>query len=98
MDFNYKNIDDTIHSRVRLAIMAFLATAVEAEFSELKKQVKVSDGNLSTHLKKLDEAGYITVTKQFVANKPQTTVALTDLGKKAFEEYVNSLTSLIQQN
>ena len=94
-DFDYKQIDDVIHSRVRLAIMSYLMTAGTADFSELKKQVKVSDGNLSTHLKKLETAGYIHQSKQFVANKPQTTIMVTKTGQEAFSTYLTGLKALL---
>ena len=94
-EFDYRAIDDVIHSRVRLAIMSFLMTAGKADFSELKKQVQVSDGNLSTHLKKLEDHGYVTTTKQFVDKKPQTSVELTKEGKASFRSYVEGLAAMI---
>ncbi len=95
MSFDYRIIDDVIHSRVRLAIMSYLATAREAEFVELKKALKVSDGNLSTHLKKLEDTGYVSVSKQFVDNKPQTRIKVSEEGDKAFKSYVDGLAAMI---
>lgn len=95
MSFDYRIIDDVIHSRVRLAIMSYLATARAADFVELKKALKVSDGNLSTHLKKLEDKGYISVTKQFVDNKPQTRVKISNGGDKAFKSYVDGLAAML---
>ena len=95
MSFDYRIIDDVIHSRVRLAIMSFLATAREAEFVALKKALKVSDGNLSTHLKKLEEKNYVIVNKQFVDNKPQTKVKMSPDGEAAFKAYVEGLAAMI---
>ena len=95
MSFDYRIIDDVIHSRVRLAIMSFLATAREAEFVALKKALKVSDGNLSTHLKKLEEKNYVVVNKQFVDNKPQTKIKMSNEGETAFKAYVEGLAAMI---
>lgn len=95
MSFDYRIIDDVIHSRVRLAIMSYLATAREAEFVALKKALKVSDGNLSTHLKKLEEKNYVVVSKQFVDNKPQTKIKMSREGETAFKAYVEGLAAMI---
>jgi len=93
--YNYRAIDDFIHSRVRLMIMSFLAAARSAEFTELKKQLEVSDGNLSTHLKKLEDVGYVAQTKGFVDKRPQTLIAITEKGDEAFKDYVTSLAATI---
>lgn len=95
MSFDYRIIDDVIHSRVRLAIMSYLATAHSAEFVELKKALKVSDGNLSTHLKKLEDTGYVTVSKQFVDNKPLTRIKISREGEAAFRAYVDGLATML---
>lgn len=96
-DYDYRNIDDVIHSRVRLAIMSYLMSAKKADFTELKTALKVSDGNLSTHLSKLEATGYVTVTKGFVGKKPQTLVALTEGGEDAFRSYLDGLAAMIGQ-
>lgn len=93
--YDYRAIDDFIHSRVRLTIMSFLAAARSAEFTELKAQLKVSDGNLSTHLKKLEEAEYISVSKQFSGKKPLTVIAISEKGDAAFQTYVEGLAAMI---
>ncbi len=95
MNYDYRTIDDVIHSRVRLAIMSFLVTAREAEFVQLKKTLKVSDGNLSTHLKKLEDKSYVAVSKQFIDNKPQTRIAITSTGETAFNAYVEGLAAML---
>ncbi len=69
-NFDHQQLDEIIHSRIRLAIMAVLVTIDEAEFNFLKEKVNATDGNLSTHLKKLEEAGYIAVQKSFENRKP----------------------------
>ena len=65
-DFDYQQLDEIIHSRIRLAIMSVLISLQEAEFKFLKDKVNTTDGNLSVHLKKLEEAGYVEVKKEFV--------------------------------
>ncbi|SDD31943.1 winged helix-turn-helix domain-containing protein [Kordiimonas lacus] len=94
-DYDYRNIDDVIHSRVRLAIMSYLMTAKEADFTELKTALKVSDGNLSTHLTKLEGTGYVTQEKKFVGKKPQTSVQMTPEGEAAFKAYLEGLAAMI---
>lgn len=95
--FDYQQLDELIHSRIRLAIMAVLVSVDEAEFTFLREKIGATDGNLSIHLKKLEEASYVSVTKQFISKKPVTSYKLTRKGKKAFEEYVDRLGSMIQK-
>lgn len=96
-DFDYQQIDDIIHSRIRLAIMAVLISVEEAEFTFLREKVNATDGNLSTHLKKLEDAGYIGVSKNFVERKPVSRYILTKKGRLAFETYINHLEKLIKK-
>lgn len=95
-EFDHTLIDDVIHSRLRLAIMAVLASVQRAEFAFLRKQVNATDGNLGAHLRKLEEAGYIRTEKLFVDRKPRTDCYLTDAGRSAFRNYVERLGSLVQ--
>lgn len=95
MSFDPNAIDELIHGRVRLAVMAFLSTANAAEFTDLRNRIGTTDGNLSTHLRKLEEAHYVTVSKGFAGRKPQTVVALTEAGRKAFLQYLDALRNLI---
>lgn len=95
MSYDYRAIDDVIHSRVRLAIMSYLATARDADFVELKKALKVTDGNLSTHLSKLEDKSYISVSKKFANKKPQTLVSITTTGDIAFKAYVEDLAAIL---
>ncbi|HET9137709.1 MAG TPA: transcriptional regulator [Candidatus Kapabacteria bacterium] len=95
-NFDYQQIDDIIHSRIRLAVMAVLAGAEEVEFTYLRDKVGATDGNLSVHLKKLEEAKYIEVKKSFLNRKPITHYKLTTTGRKAFEAYIDSLEKLIK--
>jgi DNA-binding MarR family transcriptional regulator len=96
-DFSYQQLDDIIHSRIRLAILSVLIAIDEADFIFLREKVGATDGNLSTHLRKLEEAEYISVQKQFVDKKPQTTYKLTSKGRTAFEAYVNRLEAMIKR-
>ncbi len=95
-DFDYHQLNDIIHSRIRLAIMSVLVAVDEAEFNFLKDKVKTTDGNLSVHLRKLEDAGYVSVTKSFVGRKPVSTYKITSKGRKAFEAYVENLEKLIK--
>ena len=96
-EFDYQQLDDIIHSRIRLAIISVLIALEEAEFKELKEKVGATDGNLSVHLKKLDEAGYIFVRKEFIDRKPVTSYRLSKKGQEAFKMYVERLEKLINK-
>ncbi len=88
-------IDEVIHGRMRLGIMVYLADAGAADFTELKTALEATQGNLSVHLKKLEEAGYVGVTKSFKDNKPLTRIAITPEGRRAFAAYLDALGRLI---
>ncbi len=88
-------IDDVIHGRMRLGIMVYLADVDAADFTELKTVLEATQGNLSVHLKKLDEAGYIAISKSFVNNKPLTRVSITPDGRRAFSAYLEAIGALI---
>ena len=94
--FDHSAIDDVIHGRLRLGIMAYLSTMSPAIFGELKAKVGASDGNLSTHLKKLEEAGYVRQEKRFVGKRPQTRVFLTDTGRSAWLAWIAQMQGLIK--
>ncbi len=96
--YDYQQIDDVIHSRIRTAVMAVLISVDEADFSFLKEKVNATDGNLSVHLKKLEDAGYVGVKKLFVDRKPVTKYKITSKGFKAFESYIANLESIIKSN
>jgi DNA-binding HxlR family transcriptional regulator len=95
-DFNYQQLDERIHSRIRLAVMSVLIGVERAEFSFLKQQVNTTDGNLSIHLRKLEEAGYITVKKEFVNRKPLSQYSITRRGRQAFTAYIEQLEKFIK--
>ena len=90
-------IDDVIHQRTRLAIMATLAGLEDIDFNDLKAQLGLTDGNLSTHLAALERAEYVVITKSFKGKKPRTTVAQTAKGRKALKNYVNLLQGILDQ-
>ncbi len=96
-DFDIGGIDEVIHGRLRLGVMAYLAGlgAGSAEFNELKTRLQASDGNLSVHLRKLEEAGYVAIEKSFVGRKPLTRVLLTKAGRKAFVAYLDAISRLV---
>lgn len=96
-DFNIERIDDVIHGRLRLGVMAYLSTAGSADFTTLKQKTQSSDGNLSVQLRKLEEAGYVDICKAFVGKKPQTTVILTETGRAAFVAYLEAMRKLIDE-
>ncbi len=86
-----KELNPLLHSQLRLAIMSILMNCEEASFVYIKEQTQATAGNLSVQLDKLVSAGYITVEKKFQGKKPLTLCSVTDVGKNAFEEYVNAL-------
>lgn len=88
-------IDEVIHGRMRLGIMVYLVDAETADFTELKTVLEATQGNLSVHLKKLEEAGYVAIGKSFVNNKPLTRVSITPPGRQAFRAYLEALGNLI---
>lgn len=92
---DYRALDDIIHGRVRLAVMAYLSGAGSAEFGTLKARTGVSDGNLSTHLRKLEEAGFVDVEKRFENRKPLTICHLTMMGREAWIAYLDQMRALL---
>jgi DNA-binding MarR family transcriptional regulator len=88
-------IDEVIHGRMRLGIMVYLADAGAADFTELKTALEATQGNLSVHLKKLEEARYIAIDKSFVNAKPLTRISITHEGRQAFAAYLDALGRLI---
>ena len=89
-------LDRLIHDRTRLGIISALAVNDSLSFSELKKLLQATDGNLSVHARKLEEAGYVSCTKSFEGRVPKTTYRLSAAGRRAFERYLNHMESLIK--
>jgi len=88
---NLKNIDRLIHEPTRLMIMTQLYVVESADFLFLQHQLQMTPGNLSSHLSKLEEAGYVEIVKEFIERKPHTALELTKKGRKAFKEYQQNL-------
>jgi len=94
-------INEVIHQPVRLRIMAMLDTLapeMQVKFNSVKDTFELTDGNLGAHLHKLEEAGYITITKTFVRNKPQTYIEITLAGRQAFAEHRAALREILESN
>ena len=87
----FETLDPVIHAPVRLAILTILISVKSADFTFLKEVTETTDGNLGTHLQKLEDAGYLKVQKIFVGKKPKTTLSITRSGRKAYEKYVNDI-------
>lgn len=94
-DKGLKDFDRLIYERVRLGIMSALSVTSSMTFNELKELLKTTDGNLSAHSRKLEEAGYIACRKTFAARVPKTEYSLTPKGKRVFERYLAHMESLI---
>lgn len=88
---NLKNIDRLIHEPSRLMIMTQLYVVESADFLFLQNQLQMTPGNLSSHLSKLEEAGYVEIVKEFIERKPHTALQLTKKGRSAFKEYQQNL-------
>ncbi len=94
-EFDYQQIDDLIHSRIRLSIIALLVSREEATFIFIRDKIKATDGNLSVQLRKLENASLIKAKKEFVNRKPVSTYSITEKGKNSFGEYVKKIESLL---
>lgn len=93
--FDIGGIDEVIHGRLRLGIMAYLADAEVADFTELKTLLDATQGNLSIHLRKLEDAGYVAIDKSFLGRKPLTRVRMTEAGRRAFAAYLEAIGKLV---
>ncbi len=88
-------LDNLIHERMRLGIISALAANESLSFSELKELLKTTDGNISVHARKLEEAEYIACKKSFAGRIPKTEYCLTEFGRRALEQYLNHMEALI---
>jgi DNA-binding HxlR family transcriptional regulator len=95
-EFDIGRIDDVIHGRVRLGIMAVLSGVDSADFNTLKARLQTTDGNLSVHLRKLEEAGFVAVEKSFQGRKPLTQARMTEAGRTAFLSYLDAMAGLVR--
>lgn len=95
-----KNFIDTLNkafeSRIRLGIMSILMVNDQVDFTMLKEILQITDGNIASHISGLEKLGYVSVTKQFVGKKPNTSYAATKAGKDAFSKHIQALEQLIQ--
>ena len=89
-------LDDVIHGRARLAIVAALAARESLSFAELKSALQLTDGNLSVHARKLEDAGYVSCRKGFDGRVPRTEYRLTPAGRRAFDRYLGHLEALLR--
>ena len=94
----FLQLDRVIHEKGRLAIMSLLAASPELSFTELRDTLDMTDGNLTTHIRTLQEAGYVSVAKSYQNNRPLTTCSLTAKGRTAFAEHINLLEKIVRQN
>lgn len=92
-----EQLQKVFDSRVRLGIMSALMVNEEVSFNELKELIKVTDGNLASHLKALEEYNYVKVNKGFIGRKTNTTYAVTKAGEKAFRQHIDALELMIKQ-
>jgi DNA-binding MarR family transcriptional regulator len=94
----FLQLDRVIHEKGRLAIMSALAAAPELAFTELRDTLNMTDGNLTTHIRILQEEGFISVAKSYQNNRSLTTCSLTKAGRKAFAGYIDLLEQIVRQN
>ncbi len=94
----FLQLDRVIHEKGRLAIMSMLAATPELSFTELRDALGMTDGNLTTHIKTLQQAGYLSVTKSYQKNRPLTTCSLTEAGRRAFGDYISLLDQIVRQS
>jgi DNA-binding MarR family transcriptional regulator len=93
----FLQLDRVIHEKGRLAIMSLLAATPEMSFTELRDTLNMTDGNITTHIRTLQEAGYIAVTKSYETGRALTTCSLTDTGRKSFQSYISLLEQIVEQ-
>ncbi len=91
------NLDPLFHDRTRLGILIMLLREEEVDFNTLKKTLELTDGNLATHLRKLEQAGIVEYRKTFVGRRPRTYYRLTDEGREKFLEYLSNLRSVLEK-
>jgi len=96
-DSGIHNVDRLIHEPARLMIMAQLYVVQNADFLFLQRQTQMTPGNLSAHLSKLEDAGYVEITKEFIERKPHTALALTKKGRDAFKQYRRNIKQIAER-
>lgn len=94
----FLQLDKVVHEKGRLAILSLLAASPELSFTELRDTLQMTDGNIVTHIRTLQEAGFVAVTKQFRESRPLTTCQLTPAGRAAFDAHIALLEQIVRQN
>ena len=94
----FPQLNRVIHEKGRLAIMSALAAAPELTFTELRDLLDMTDGNLTTHIRTLQQEGFVSVAKSYQNNRPLTSCALTPAGRKAFAQYIDLLDQIVRQS
>jgi DNA-binding MarR family transcriptional regulator len=94
----FLKLDRVIHEKGRLAIMSMLAAAAELSFTEMRDALGMTDGTLTSHIRALQQEGYVSVAKSYQNRRPLTTCSLTPAGRKAFVEYIDLLEKIVRQN
>ena len=94
----FLQLDRVIHEKGRLAIMSALAASPELTFTEMRDMLDMTDGNLTTHIRTLQEEGFVSVAKSYQNNRPLTSCSLTAAGRKAFTQYIDLLEQIVRQN
>jgi DNA-binding PadR family transcriptional regulator len=89
------NLNKTFDSRIRLGIMSILSVNDSVDFATMKELLELTDGNLASHLRTLEDVGYIVISKRFIGRKPNTSYAVTKAGKSAFKTHLDALEKLI---
>ncbi|HEY6161217.1 MAG TPA: transcriptional regulator [Bacteroidia bacterium] len=98
MSKNYiAQLNKSFESRIRLGIMSVLMVNDWTDFNTLKEQLEVTDGNLASHIAALEKEGYISIRKQFLGKKPNTSFTVTKAGRKAFSDHLDALEALIKR-
>lgn len=96
--YSYQSFDEMLSSRIRLAALALLAGCDEAEFTYIRDVIQTTDGNLASHLRKLEESGYVQYQKRFIDRKPTTYYRITPKGRSALLDYSRQLTELLKNS
>ncbi|MDR0510573.1 MAG: transcriptional regulator [Rikenellaceae bacterium] len=88
------NLNKVFDSRIRLGIMSILSVNTDADFNEMKQMMELTDGNLASHLRALENEGYLRSMKRFIGRKPNTSYAITPAGRRAFQNHIDALERL----
>lgn len=96
LSININNLNKVFDNRIRLGIMSALMVNVEQSYNDLKELLQITDGNLASHIKTLEDNGYVKVQKGFIGRKTNTTYAVTKIGDKAFRQHLDALEKMIK--